>query len=242
MTEAASGPPVKICGLVRPEDAARAASLGASWVGVVLVPGTPRARTPDEARMIGDAARTAAGVPLAIVVADLEPRAAAAAARTAGAQALQLHGAEAPETLASLRDLGDWELWKALRVRSGEEILPAAERWVGVADLLLLDGWHPSRAGGTGTTFDWDALEAVRAGWPGGLRLGVAGGLRPGNVAEAIRRLRPDLVDTSSGVESAPGLKDPDRLAAFLAAAGAAPIASGPRPLHRPPIDPTTRS
>jgi phosphoribosylanthranilate isomerase len=226
MTAAASGPLVKICGLVRPEDARLAASLGAAWVGVVLVPGTPRARTAEHARALGEAAAAAArgageasdGVSLAIVVADPEPAAAAAAARASGARALQLHGSETPDTLERLRDLGDWELWKALRVRSGDEILPAAERWAGAADLLLLDGWHPDRQGGTGTVFDWDALEAVRDQWPAGLRLGVAGGLRPENVAEACVRLRPHLVDTSSGVEAAPGQKDPDLLQAFLAA------------------------
>jgi phosphoribosylanthranilate isomerase len=219
LTAAASGPPVKICGLVRPEDATLAASLGAAWVGVVLVPGTPRARTAEQARALGEAAGLAGGVPLAIVVADLDPSAAAEAARTAGARALQLHGEETPETFARLRDMGDWELWKALRVRSGDEILPAAERWKGVADLLLLDGWHPDRRGGTGTAFDWAALESVRELWPSGLRLGVAGGLRPQNVAAAAMRLRPDLVDTSSGVEAAPGRKDPELLHAFLAAA-----------------------
>jgi phosphoribosylanthranilate isomerase len=72
--------------------------------------------------------------------------------------------------------------------------------------------------------FPWAALEAVRDRWPAGLRLGVAGGLDPGNVAEAIRRLRPDLVDVSTGVEAHPGVKDPEKLRAFLAAARGADL------------------
>jgi phosphoribosylanthranilate isomerase len=216
---ATSGPRIKICGLVRPDDAALAATLGADWVGVVLVPRTPRARTPDEARTIGQAARAAADVPLALVTADLAPETLADAAERAGAGALQLHGDEPPETLERLRALGDWELWKAVRVRSGGDLLPEARRWAGLADLLLLDAWHPDRLGGTGTPFDWAALQAVRAGWPPGLALGVAGGLRAETVAEAVARLDPHLLDVSSGVEAAPGRKDPARLRAFFRAA-----------------------
>ncbi len=217
----APGTPAKICGLTRPEDARLAASLGAAWVGVVLVPGTPRARTPGQARALGDAAREEAGTPLALVVADRSADEAARAAEEAGAGALQFHGSETPELLRELRTRGRWELWKAVRVRSGAEILPAAERWAGVADLLLLDGWHPRALGGTGAAFDWNALEALRAAWPEGLRLGVAGGLRPDTVGEAVARLRPDLVDVSSGVELRPGVKDPDALRAFLAGVAA---------------------
>jgi phosphoribosylanthranilate isomerase len=220
----APGTPAKICGLTRTEDARLAATLGAAWVGVVLVPGTPRARTPAEARVLGDAARGAAGTPLALVVADLPADLAARAAEEAGAGALQLHGSEEPGDLEALRARGPWELWKAVRVRSGAEILPAALRWAGVADLLLLDGWHPRALGGTGAAFDWAALEAVRAAWPRGLRLGVAGGLRADTVGEAVARLRPDLVDVSSGVELRPGVKDPELLGAFLSGVSAPPF------------------
>ncbi len=175
----------------------------------------------------------AAGLPLTLVVAELEAEAAASAAREAGARVLQLHGGEGEERFSALRALGDWELWKVVRVRSGDEILAAARRWVGVADLLLLDGWHPAHLGGTGTRFPWEALEEARTLWPRGLRLGAAGGLTPGNVAEAVLRLGPDLVDVSSGVEAAPGRKDLPALRAFITAArgaagGAAPDAAGP--------------
>jgi phosphoribosylanthranilate isomerase len=209
-----STPAVKICGLTRPSDAALAGSLGARWVGVILVPNTPRVRTPLQARALGEAA----GVPLALVVADLAPEALAVVAETAGARALQLHGSETPEEVEGLRALGPWELWKALRVRSPQEIALAIERWRGVADLLLLDAWHPGQLGGTGTSFPWDWLEPQRESWPSELRLGVAGGLRPESVQEAALRLRPHLLDVSSGVEVAPGVKDPARMHAFFEA------------------------
>jgi phosphoribosylanthranilate isomerase len=120
--------------------------------------------------------------------------------------------------VSRLRDLGEWELWKAVRVRSGAEIRPAVRRFGDLVDLLLLDGWHPRLLGGTGRSFPWEALEEVRSGLPGELRLGAAGGLDPGNVGEAVRRLRPDLVDVSSGVESGPGVKDAERIRALIAA------------------------
>lgn len=216
---------VKICGLTRPGDAEAAARLGADWVGVILVPETPRARSPEEARVIG----VAAGRPLVVVVAGETPDAAARMAERAGAGAIQFHGDASPDELARLREQGAWELWKALRVRPGDRLLDEARRWDGAADLLLLDAWHPTRLGGTGTVFPWEALEAVRASWPPTLELGVAGGLAPATVGEAVRRLRPDLVDVSSGVEARPGEKDLDKLRAFFHAA-------------RPPMNPPSRS
>jgi len=211
---------IKICGLTRAGDAEEAARLGADRVGVILVPGTPRARTPDQARTIG----AAAGCPLVIVVAGTTPDETARMAERARAGAIQFHGDASPEELDRLRAQGPWELWKALRVRTGEEILEGVRRWSGAADLLLLDGWHPTRLGGTGTAFPWEALEAVRTDWPRDLGLAVAGGLTPASVGEAVRRLRPDLVDVSSGVEARPGEKDLEKLRAFFRAA-------------RPPLD-----
>jgi phosphoribosylanthranilate isomerase len=206
---------IKICGLTREEDARSAAEAGADRVGAVLVPGTPREVSPAQAQRLGEAA----SLPLTLVVADLPVAEMADVAMRTGAAALQLHGEEEEEAFAALRRRGSWELWKAVRVRSGPEILAAARRWAGVADLLLLDGWHPLQRGGTGTRFPWEALEEARALWPAGLRLGAAGGLRPANVAEAVTRLLPDLVDVSSGVEVSPGAKDPRALQAFVEAA-----------------------
>lgn len=247
MTDPGVLPPrVKICGLVREEDARVAGEAGADLVGVVHVPRTPRFREVKEARALGEAA----GRPLVLVVAlgkgevDGAAGEEAAADRLlelalrAGAQALQLHGEETPALVARLRDRveargeGPRELWKALRVRDGNRILPDADAWVGVADLLLLDGWHPVHLGGSGTPFSWEALASVRGAWPAGLLLGAAGGLRPDSVQEAITRFRPHLVDVSSGVEAGPGAKDPHRVRAFVRAAKGDPS---------PPPDPALR-
>lgn len=207
-------PAIKFCGLVRPADAKLAAQAGASWLGTILVPDSPRHISPERAGEIG----AAGDRPLVVVVANLERALVADAARRAGAAAIQLHGDETPEDLMALRDLGDWELWKAVRVRSGDRIGPTADRWAGVADALVLDGWHPDRLGGTGRRFPWEELERVRDAWPESLRLIAAGGLTPRNVAEAVRRLRPHAVDTSSGVEDHPGIKNSQKIRDFAAA------------------------
>jgi phosphoribosylanthranilate isomerase len=201
---------IKVCGLTRIEDARAAEAAGAHWIGAVLVPDTPRRIGPDDAARLANAV----SLPLAIVVADVPAGEAADAALRSGARAIQLHGMEDPGTLLRLREMGDWELWKAVRVRSGDDALAAAREFAEAADLLLLDRWDPLRLGGTGAPFDWDEVGLRRAEIP--LPLGVAGGLDPENVADAIRRLRPDLVDASSGLESAPGIKDPDRIRAFV--------------------------
>jgi phosphoribosylanthranilate isomerase len=118
--------------------------------------------------------------------------------------------------LTSLRGLGEWQLWKALRVRDADDVLEALECFEGVADALLLDGWHPEHRGGSGARFPWDVVAAIRDRFPPEMALVAAGGLQPGNVAEAIWSLRPDVVDVSSGVELRPGIKDPGRVRAFI--------------------------
>ncbi len=209
---------VKICGLTRREDARLAVGEGADYLGVVLVPGGPRALSPEVARgVVEGVASTVAQV--VAVMADLGVQEAARAGETVGAAVLQLHGEEAPGVVAELRELGPWKVWKALTIRGVEDLQEGVARFGEVADGLLLDGWHPNRRGGTGTPFSWEALEEVRDTLPPGLRLIAAGGLTPMNVAEAVRRLRPGVVDVSSGVESSPGVKDPSRVRAFLAAA-----------------------
>lgn len=193
-----------------------AGRLGADLVGAVLVEGSSRFVDPATAAELG----RSAGLPLVLVVIDLPVERLAELADRTGAWGIQLHGDEPPELLAELRAQGDWELWKAARVRTAEEIQTAARRYQEVADLLLLDAWHPTLRGGTGHPFPWEALEVIRSGLAPGLRVGVAGGLDPSNVGEAVRRLRPHLVDVSSGVEAVgrPGEKDPERMKAFLTA------------------------
>ena len=209
-------PRVKICGLVRTEDARAAGEAGADYAGAVLVPGGPRAVSPERAAELG----RASGRPLVAVMADLEPAEAEARAQVAGASILQLHGDEAPSQVADLRRRGPWRVWKSLRVRRASEALERARSYAGVVDGILLDSWHPARAGGTGRRFEWEAVDELRALLVArGADLVVAGGLSAENVEEAVRRLRPGVVDVSSGVEGGPGRKDPERIRAFVVAA-----------------------
>ncbi len=208
-------PFVKICGLTSARDARMAREAGADLVGAVLVPESPRAVGAERAREIADAA----GRPLVLVVADRGLEELVHLAAQSGAAALQLHGSESPEFVRRLRERTGLELWKAVRVRSREEFDSALEQWSVEVELILLDGWSARALGGTGTRFPWELLEARRDAVRPGTRIGVAGGLGPENVGDAVSRMSPDLVDVSSGVESRPGVKDPERLRAFIEAA-----------------------
>lgn len=215
---------VKVCGVCRPADAALALAAGADYVGVILSRGFRRSQEEAAAAAIYAAAGTArrAGV----FVDEAGPIVQAAASRL-GLQVIQLHGAE-PPSLAQVLRRADVEVWKALRPRDAEELLAAAQAYVGAADALLLDG---AGFGGSGARFDWEMVERVRERLPASLGLVVAGGLTPANVAEVVRRLRPDVVDVSSGVEAAPGEKSPQAVRAFVAAArGPADPAADSRP------------
>lgn len=204
----------KVCGLVRPEDAAVAAGAGAAYLGVILAPGGKRTVTASAARAIfAELPVQRVGVFVNASADDLM-----SVARSIGLHVLQLHGEEPPELAASLRDAG-FTVWKALRPRSGAEFAAEAARYAGSADAILLDGFSADARGGTGARFPWEEVAAHRDALPAGIRLIAAGGLNPSNVAEAARILRPDVVDVSSGVESAPGVKDHDAVRAFIAAA-----------------------
>jgi phosphoribosylanthranilate isomerase len=124
--------------------------------------------------------------------------------------------------------MGDWKIWKALRVRDPGGLAEAVAPWLGLVDGLLLDGWHPDLPGGAGVRFDWNRAAAFRSNLPGGLLFVAAGGLTPENVTEVLPLLRPDVVDVSSGVETAPGIKDPRAVRAFIQAVRSAPGPSDP--------------
>ena len=206
------GPRVKICGLTRVEDARFAERAGASYLGAILVPGSPRYVSPGQAGALANSV----GLPLVVVVADLAVDEAARAAEEAGAAVIQLHGSEPPAVVEALRGRGGWELWKAVRVREREDILRAMGHYGPLIDLLLLDAWTERALGGTGVSFPWELWDPSREGVARALRIGVAGGLSPDNVEEAVGRLVPDLVDVGSGVELRPGVKDPSRVEAFI--------------------------
>jgi phosphoribosylanthranilate isomerase len=212
---------VKICGLCRPQDAAAARDAGANYLGVLLAPGHPRTRTIPEALEILAAGEGKAGGPRKVgIFVDGSAREIVAAAQTLRLDVVQLHGSEPPELLEHLRSsLPGVEIWKAVRVRNGESVQDASERYAASAAGLLLDGWSETAAGGAGVAFSWADVTAARARIPRELKLIVAGGLTPATVAQAIRALRPDCVDVSSGVESERGVKDARRIAAFIEAA-----------------------
>jgi phosphoribosylanthranilate isomerase len=139
-----------------------------------------------------------------------------AAAETVGADVIQLHGAESPEMVECLGNAGPWKVWKAIRVRTSEDVREAVTKYSGVAQGIVLDGWHPGKLGGTGAPFSWEEVSRIRDDLPPELELVVAGGLRPENVQEVILRFRPQIVDVSSGVEVEPGIKDRNRVEAFI--------------------------
>jgi phosphoribosylanthranilate isomerase len=206
-------PAIKICGLTTPETLEAAIATQAEYMGLMFVAKSPRFAAP---KVAGQLARQAAGrikrVGVFLDAGDEE----IAEAVGAGLDVLQLHGAESPEHAAQLKARHGLPVWKVLSVATRAD-LDRAQSYAGAADLVLLDAKTPKGAlpGGLGLTFDWSLLSR----WKPPLPWGLAGGLSPSNVAEAVRITGAPLVDCSSGVESAPGIKDVDRIAAFCKAA-----------------------
>lgn len=199
---------VKICGITTTEDAEACVALGADMIGLNFVPGSPRRLDVARARAIVDAVR--GRVELVGVVADLAEDELVALRSAVGLDRLQLHGSEPPELV---RRLGAGA-FKALRVGSAEDAAEAG-RYDG---LVLVDAKVPGALGGTGHRVDF-ALAAPIARARDVL---LAGGLGPANVADAVRAVGPWGVDVASGVERAPGIKDPAAIAAFVRAARSA--------------------
>lgn len=203
---------VKICGLSTPETIAAAITAGASHVGLVHFAKSPRHVTIAHAAMLRRDLPDAVKVVLLVV--DPDPQALMEAIRVAGPHVVQFHGAEPPELLARIRSEGAVEVWKALGVKNAAALDQAA-RYRGAADRVLLDAPAEALPGGNGAAFDWGLI----AGWQAPLPWGLAGGLTPANVADAIRLTGARMVDTSSGVERSPGIKDVDKITAFCKAA-----------------------
>ena len=201
----------KICGVSTPEALDAAISSGATHIGFNFVPRSPRYIAPYDAAPLVQ--RLPAHIKAVAVVVN-EDMARIEAIRTeSGIDIIQLHGSESPEFAASLGG----EVWKALPVKTREE-LEQAHSFRGAVQRILYDAKPPAGAeltGGTGLRIDWPLL----AGFDHPLPWVLAGGLDPSNVAAAIRISRANFVDVSSGVESAPGIKDVDKIAAFLKAA-----------------------
>ena len=204
---------IKICGLSTPETVDAAVEAGADYVGFVHYEPSPRhveARTARELR-----ARLPKSVKAVLLTVNMEPIDVARILDAVQPNVIQFHGRETADWLRMLQEqVGDMlEIWKALGLKSRDQ-LEGFARFEGAADRLLYDAPPKALPGGNGAAFDWSLL----AGHDHPMPWGLAGGLAPDNVAEAIAATGAPLVDTSSGVESAPGVKDVDRIRAFCEA------------------------
>jgi phosphoribosylanthranilate isomerase len=213
----ADGIRVKICGLVRREDALDADAAGADYLGVVVSPGFRRSVDASAVRGILEGVRAKR---VAVMV-DPDARTASEAVRSLGADVVQLHGEEPPDLLRSLRGEGTAALWKAVRARSLSDVEAAVARYADVADGFLVEGWMDGVFGGGGARLALDPGR-VRALIPPGLEFILAGGLDADSVGAAVSSFRPDIVDVSSGVERTVGVKDHGLVSAFIQEARAA--------------------
>ncbi|MFO1165993.1 MAG: phosphoribosylanthranilate isomerase [Paracoccus sp. (in: a-proteobacteria)] len=208
---------VKICGLTEPAGLAAAVAAGARYVGFVFFAKSPRHVSPEQA------ADLAAQVPLGIakvgLFVDPDDALLRAVLGKVPLDMIQLHGAETPARVAEVKALTGLPVIKAVGLAEPAD-LDALWDYGLVADMLLIDAKPPKGAalpGGNGVAFDWRLLAGRQILKPWLL----AGGLTPDNVAEAIRLTRAPGIDVSSGVESAPGIKDPDRIRRLIARATA---------------------
>lgn len=196
---------VKICGITRPEDGIAAALAGADAIGLVFYDKSPRAVDIQQAQAI------CAALPPFVTKVGLfvnaSPEFVSSVLAAVPLDLLQFHGDEAEDYCSGFGR----PYLKALRMKPGVDLAAAARNYAS-AQALLVDAWHEEQYGGTGATFDWSLLgAAVR-----NERLVLAGGLNPANVARAIEQVRPWAVDVSTGVESAPGIKDKGRIEQFI--------------------------
>lgn len=213
---AGSGPTrVKICGLKTAADVAAVAAAGATYAGFVFFPPSPRHLSISEGRAL--ALEAPVGLAKVALVVNAEDALLEEILDQVPIDILQLHGKESPERVAQIRERFGLPVMKAVGVAT-EADLPALDDHAEVADMLLVDAKAPKDAvlpGGNGLAFDWRLIAGRRWSRPWML----AGGLTSDTVAEALRLTGANQLDVSSGVESAPGVKDPARIAQFLAAA-----------------------
>jgi phosphoribosylanthranilate isomerase len=208
---------VKICGLSTPETLDAALQAGADMVGFVFFPASPRHISLETARELGRQAKGRA-IKVALTV-DADDTTLANIVETLRPDILQLHGKESVARLRDIKQAFGVQLMKVLAVETPADLAPLAG-FAAVADRILFDARAPkgaTRPGGLGAVFDWHVLENLDLKLP----FMVSGGLTADNVAEAIRVTRAGGVDVSSGVERAPGIKDPEMIRAFIRAARA---------------------
>lgn len=209
---------VKICGIASDAALDAAIEAGADYVGLVFFEKSPRNVSLDTARRLADRARGKARI-VALIV-DADDQRISDIVSAVRPDMLQLHGKETPARVAEIGALSQLPLIKAISVAAPDDVVRATD-YADAAHLILFDAKPPPAAalpGGNGMAFDWSLMAPVK----GQMSYMLSGGLTPDNVADAISETGAALVDVSSGVETAPGKKDPELIRRFLAAVKAA--------------------
>ncbi len=202
---------IKICGLKTLDEALAAIDAGADYVGFNFYPSSPRYLSPDAcAQIVTGLSARARGVKTVGIFVNETPAHIRSVLAACGLDLAQLHGDEPLATFQAL----EWRAYKAFRGAAGQAVKAFAAAGPG-APAFLVDAYAPNGYGGTGQVADWPAVRALAAGYP----IFLAGGLTPENVAEAVEQVRPWGVDVASGVESAPGKKDVQKMKDFVVAA-----------------------
>ncbi len=212
-----AGVAVKICGIRTADDYDACRAAGAAFVGMVFFPRSPRHLSMQEARTLADHADLSIGGPARVALTvDMNDAGLEEVVAVARPQLIQLHGSETPERATAIRAHFGLPLIRAIRVAEPQD-LAACPEWEGIADWLLFDakGDPGGLPGGTGHVFDWTLL----ADHAGKTRWMLAGGLSVDNITRAVAVTGATAVDVSSGVESAPGKKDADRIRNFVSRA-----------------------
>ncbi|MFD0985543.1 phosphoribosylanthranilate isomerase [Methyloligella solikamskensis] len=203
---------IKICGVQTKEIAEVAIEAGADYLGLVFFPPSPRNVSLEEGAAL---VKTIDGrVPTVAVLVDPDDEMIDRIVTTVNPDYLQLHGKESPERVAAIKVRSELPVIKAVPVEKAEDVEEAGG-YVEIADIILFDAKAPKGSkipGGRGEAFDWELLSEPGVPRP----FGVSGGLDASNVLEAVAVTDPDLVDVSSGVESAPGVKDADLVRSFI--------------------------
>ena len=198
---------IKICGIKQPEQGKAIAIAGATALGFICVPNTPRYVTKQQIRAVVE--QLPKQIDRIGVFANSSVEEICQIVEFAGLTGVQLHGDESPEFCQQMRSmLPEIEIIKALRIKNSQA-LEQVEIYFSSVDTLLLDAYNPQMLGGTGATLDWKTLQQFQPGCPWLL----AGGLTPDNVLDALKQVNPNGIDLSSGVERAPGDKDLDKVA-----------------------------
>jgi len=197
---------IKVCGITKPDQGEAIAQMGATALGFICVPASPRYVTAAQIRGVVEQLPKDIDRIGVFVNSSREEISQIVAVGLTG---VQLHGNESPAYCHQLRQLlPNVEIVKAIRVRSSQ-VLAQTAIYTKFVDTLLLDAYHPQQLGGTGKTLDWTSLRQFRPSCPWLL----AGGLTPDNILDALSQVSPSGIDLSSGIESAPGDKDLDKVA-----------------------------